>query len=373
MSTFLRTRTPNTWLNTGVTLVISLSTLLAVSKAEEAAKTRADLHEPVFRVSKQDREISKTKTAPTAIVSSSNQQSAKDSVSTSPATEPAPVPSASAPPSASSAAPLRDALPANVPVQPVKSQPLNPVAEHPLQSPLRIAAKALEFSKQKVTDYTAVLVKRERVSGRLNDPQYMFCKVRNEKRNAAGTVVTPFSFYLKFLKPGSLKGREVIFVNGANNNKLVAHEGGFKGRFTPCLYLDPNGTLAMMGQRYPATDLGIEKLCNKLIERGNKDMKNGGLCTVNEKQANINQRPTTRIEVVHEKRLPLLDFHKARIYIDNEYGLPVRYEAYDWPATKGAEVSQDDLIEEYTYVRLKLNVGLTDKDFDPANKSYNMK
>ena len=129
----------------------------------------------------------------------------------------------------------------------------------------------------------------------------------------------------------------------------------------------------MMGQRYPATDIGIEKLCSKLITRGSKDKKNGGICTVTQKQANINQRPTTRIEVIHDKKLPLLDFHKARIYVDNALGLPVRYEAYDWPTQKGAEVSEDDLIEEYTYVRLKLNVGLTDKDFDPANPSYKMK
>ncbi|MFM7739362.1 MAG: DUF1571 domain-containing protein, partial [Planctomycetota bacterium] len=26
--------------------------------------------------------------------------------------------------------------------------------------------------------------------------------------------------------------------------------------------------------------------------------------------------------------------------------------------------------EEYTYIEVKLNVGLTDKDFDPANEEY---
>lgn len=58
--------------------------------------------------------------------------------------------------------------------------------------------------------------------------------------------------------------------------------------------------------------------------------------------------------------------------MDDEYNLPIRYEAYDWPRN-GDSVSQDDLLEEYTYVNLKTNVGLSDRDFDPANSNYNMR
>ena len=90
-------------------------------------------------------------------------------------------------------------------------------------------------------------------------------------------------------------------------------------------------------------------------------------------QSMINKRPATRIEVIHSEQKPHLDFHVARIFVDNEYGLPVRYEAYDWPRVPGAEPSENELIEEYTYVNLKFNVGLTDADFDPKNPNYNMK
>jgi hypothetical protein len=48
-------------------------------------------------------------------------------------------------------------------------------------------------------------------------------------------------------------------------------------------------------------------------------------------------------------------------------GLPIRFEAYDWPKHKGAE---PELAEEYTYSNLKLNVGLSDRDFDVANGAY---
>ena len=48
--------------------------------------------------------------------------------------------------------------------------------------------------------------------------------------------------------------------------------------------------------------------------------------------------------------------------------IPVRYIAYDWPARPG---DPPDVFEEYNYLDLKLNVGLTDADFDPHNPAYN--
>ena len=45
----------------------------------------------------------------------------------------------------------------------------------------------------------------------------------------------------------------------------------------------------------------------------------------------------------------------------------MRYVAYHWPA---AEKAAPPVMEEYTYVNVKVNVGLTDKDFDPENPEY---
>ena len=62
----------------------------------------------------------------------------------------------------------------------------------------------------------------------------------------------------------------------------------------------------------------------------------------------------------------------ARIYLDDQLNLPIRYEAYDWPDQPG---DKPVLLEEYTYVNLKINQGLTDADFDVHNPQYgfNMK
>ena len=81
----------------------------------------------------------------------------------------------------------------------------------------------------------------------------------------------------------------------------------------------------------------------------------------------IGDRPCTMIESTHPHREPGFLFHKVRLYIDHELGLPVRFEAYDWPRHASGP---DVLLEEYAYIDLKLNVGLTDHDFDPNNRGY---
>jgi hypothetical protein len=73
------------------------------------------------------------------------------------------------------------------------------------------------------------------------------------------------------------------------------------------------------------------------------------------------------IESTHPQKHPSYLFHKIKVYIDREHGLPIRFEAYDWPKRPG---HAPELLEEYTYDKLRLNVGLTDHDFDPANKQY---
>ena len=69
----------------------------------------------------------------------------------------------------------------------------------------------------------------------------------------------------------------------------------------------------------------------------------------------------------HPVRRPEFLHYRVRVYIDNELGLPIRFEAYDWPRRARVE---PELLEEYSYMHLKLNVGLRDIDFDVANSAY---
>lgn len=237
---------------------------------------------------------------------------------------------------------------------------------HPLDPALKIAYDGLAHIQNDVRDYTATLVKRERIEGELGETEFMFVKIRNHKQDDRGVTTVPFGIYLRFLKPAAMAGRECIWVEGANGNKLLGHEvPGIKNLFT--VRLDPTGWFAMKGNRYPITDAGIETLTRRLIEKGERDRKRGE-CEVNFfKGAKINGRVCTLLQVVHPVKRPYFDFHKAQIFIDDELQIPVRYAAYLWPTQPGGKPV---LEEEYTYLDVKLNVGLTDADFDYRNPSY---
>ncbi len=236
--------------------------------------------------------------------------------------------------------------------------------EHPLAPVVKLAHDGL-IDFRTVPDYQATLVKRERVGNRLLDHEYMFVKVRHERKEG-DRVVVPFGVYLYFMAPKKVEGREVIWVRGENEGKLVAHEGGrILGMVTA--YLDPNGKLAMQGCRYPITEIGILNLVERLIDVGERDMKYGECEVQYFEGAKINGRVCKCIQVVHPYPRKNFRFHKAQIFLDKELGLPIRFASWSWPAEPGGKPV---LLEEYTYVNLKLDNGFTDADFSPDNPNY---
>ncbi|MBN2474449.1 MAG: DUF1571 domain-containing protein [Pirellulales bacterium] len=238
------------------------------------------------------------------------------------------------------------------PTQPGVAQP----PEHPLMPALRWAYTGLE-NIEKIQDYSATLVKRERLDGKVGETEYMFVKVRHK----------PFSVYLYFLGPPALKGREVIYIDGQNNGNLWAHTTGIQDKLVGTISLKPNGVIAMRGQRYPLTELGILNLVRRLIDVAEQDVKYGE-CEVNYfKGVKINDRTCTCIQVVHPYPRRNFLFHLARIFVDDELNVAIRYESHSWPPQASG---RPELIEEYTYLNLKLNNGFTDRDFDTRNPDY---
>jgi hypothetical protein len=237
------------------------------------------------------------------------------------------------------------------------SPELGQLTGHPLEPALDRAYKALNQIERDIKDYTCTLVKRERVDGKLTEPEYMFTKIRHQ----------PFSAYMYFLKPDQMAGREVIYVAGQNDGNLVAHEAKGLKALVGAVNLKPNSPMAMQGNRYPITEVGLLNLTKRLVEVGESDRKFGE-CEVQEyPNAKINNRTCTCIQVKHPLPRKNFRYHLARIYIDDELNIPIRFEAYDWPQQQGG---QPLLLEEYTYVNVKLNAGLTDADFDPRNPNY---
>ena len=81
----------------------------------------------------------------------------------------------------------------------------------------------------------------------------------------------------------------------------------------------------------------------------------------------LGDRDCCEVTVVYPHRHPEIEYPKSHLYFDKETKLPIHVERYGWPAHEGED---PPLVEEYDYANVKLNVGLTDADFDPARYGF---
>ena len=196
-------------------------------------------------------------------------------------------------------------------------------SEHPLMPAIRWA-RANVSSFQRINDYSAILAKRERIGGKLTDFEYIFLKIRHK----------PTSVYLYFMAPNDVKGQEVIYVEGTNDGKMWAHGVGMQ-QMLGTMALKPDGPIAMRGQRYPVTEIGMFVLTRRLIMEAEKDVKYGECEVKFFKGAKIDDRTCTCMQVTHPVPRVNFRYHLARIFIDDQWNLPIRFEAYEWPKEQG--------------------------------------
>jgi hypothetical protein len=243
-----------------------------------------------------------------------------------------------------------------------KVQAETPPGQHPLDPVLKLAEEGLQRMRKEIDDYRCTMIRRERIKGKLGEYNYMEAAIRSRKTDKDGKVIVPLSAYLKFTKPADIKGREVVWVEGKNNGKMWVKEPLLLGASIP-VWINPTGALAMAECKYPITDIGLENLLAKLLERGKKDRDRDRPeeCEVKTiKNVKVEGRPCSLISIRHPKQRPEYDYYLAQVFIDDEYQLPTRYAAYNFPEKEG----DDPLVEEeYTYLDMEFNVGLDDKFF----------
>jgi hypothetical protein len=229
---------------------------------------------------------------------------------------------------------------------------------------VRWARAVYERMGAEIQDYTCVLTRRERIGDRLLEHETLLVKARHA--SVSGQVATPFSVYARFVRSAKANGREVIYVEGRHDGKLIVRNGGKRFAYiTTAVY--PDSPAALQQNRYPITEIGILNLTRRLIERGQEELAHDDCRVKIAKGAKLNGRPCTIIQVSHPERRDNHAFKFARILVDDELELPVYYAAYDWPDEAGGEPK---LLEEYIYTDIKVNVGLTDWDFDHRNEQY---
>lgn len=228
-----------------------------------------------------------------------------------------------------------------------------PAGEHPLEAAIRIATTSHERAKS-LADYEATFTKSELVRGRTYASQ-MDMKFRRE----------PMSVYLRFVNPEHV-GREVLYVEGQNNNMMLAHDTGLKA-LAGTVPVDPHGAMALAEARHPITQIGLENMVGGILKQWEKESAFGESDVKYYAEAKLGGRAMLVIESTHPRPRNQFPFAMTRLWIDQETKLPVRVQNYEFPQAAGGKPV---LVEDYTYTNIETDVELTARDFDVRNPAY---
>ncbi len=202
-------------------------------------------------------------------------------------------------------------------------------------------------SYEQLHDYTCLLNKRELVKGKILEQKNIMVKFKK-----------PLCIYLKWTE-GSDKGNEAIYVQGKYKNELQVHMGGFLNIYN--FSLDPKGKLAMKNNRHNITEAYIGQIV--YLIKDNYDLykkSQAGSITYEGMQALAGEK-IMLFKAIFPKGQGYYA-HRMMISIDAKTYLPIKTEIYGW---------QGEFLEMYHYSKMKINTGLTDKDFDIKNTEYN--
>ncbi len=195
-----------------------------------------------------------------------------------------------------------------------------------------------------LTDYTATMKKQERVGGELLPPEEIEVRFRK-----------PHDVYMKWIDKMH-HGREVLYGSHVAGGKLLVHNGSFPD---VTLELDPNGALATHNTRHSIQDAGLGFIINRLaadLERAAE--RDPGALELREFADDRGPCFAARFPEADRTGYYAAD---VEVCMDTALRLPMRV------IVRGAG---NELLESSEYTDLRVDVGLTDRDFDRANADY---
>lgn len=221
--------------------------------------------------------------------------------------------------------------------------------KNPVDPALRLVKQA-KSAYSRVSDYQCVMIKRETINGVLGPNQVVEVKVK----------ASPFSVYMKWQSPSAMSGQEVCYVAGKNDGKMRCKPAGLLGA-VGFVSLSPDDPRCKKTSNHPITRAGIGYLIEATLEGWSQER------FLNATQVKVGtstyaRRRCTRVEMVHPSSAGgKLKHYKNVVYFDQETKLPIRVENYAWPKKQGEKAP---LYEVFSYVNLRLNVGVPAKAFE---------
>jgi len=279
-----------------------------------------------------------------------------------------------------------------------------------LERTLRIV-ESMEDAWENVTDYTAVIAKKERFRDGTVKSQRVLVKFRK-----------PADQYLG-VREGPNKGAELLYPTGGGNDLILGHPGGFTGTVARFLRRLPGIRRAvpeefsiedprlLKGQHHTILDLNLGKMVRLIAQAVRTSAEYGEGQIIVHPSEDVDGRPAEVLELLYPpdagfmltvqqgdtlftvaresgqdvfailynnpeiggatdlragQRIFVPRYYAARtvVWIGHEPRLPLRLEIYD---------GQGRLYESYEHSELAINVGLTDMDFDRRNPEYHFR
>jgi hypothetical protein len=201
-----------------------------------------------------------------------------------------------------------------------------------------------------VKDYSCMLVSQERVKGQLLEQNVIDFKARRE----------PFSVSMRWIGPEKSKGQEVAFIAGKNNNKMRVKSNFLGANVIGFVTLDPNDPRVLQHSRHTILEAGILNMIEQNLQHW-QVARNGNKTKVTVGESEYDKRRCLRVEVTAVDRSAATYCCRSVIYLEKESKIPIRIENYDWPREG---VPGGDLLEVFSYVGLRFNVGVRDEEFN---------
>jgi len=212
--------------------------------------------------------------------------------------------------------------------------------------------RALEDARaagEAIDDCACRFYRHERVGDFLGTKQRMDVKFRPR----------PFSLYMRWVDPAKV-GAEFLYVAGEYDDKAFVRQGGAFGWLLPTMRLGLADPLIVKHSRHAVTDFGLAAVAGTVLESARRAREAGALRARALPAGDVHGEPARGFELLLPDRP---DFYARRVtvWFDSETGLLKRVVAHN---------AAGDLLEDYAFTQVRVNVGLTDADFDPHNPAY---
>ena len=224
------------------------------------------------------------------------------------------------------------------------------VAQEVSPAEIDVIGKRVLSITNSVKSYQFLLVKREYVDGKDTGYQYIITKVQSK----------PLQVYLKFLKPARYEGREALYKNG----ELIVRRGGRGALKELVVRIDPEGPMAMDGNKYPITRIDPSVSCARLIQQINDELKFPETRVYKKTGASIDKHPGIHYKLIHTTEQAGMRCMTAEMLISTKLNIPIYFKVVGWDRK---------VLEEYYFRDMMLDVKFTPNEFDEGNKEYGFK